>query len=230
MNLAQLSARLDPSYNLKMQHLQAKIEGDYAIANYRGQQQARIEYDKQQNARQMERERRDYESDREQDRRNFEIGRENEKRDFEREQDRQRLQTSREIESDKHKHRLEMLDAELSQNMKKMEGSRHFDKLSRLDAMEQEVFSSASRNMDTRTQLRGEVFKQLAGALIQEKLAQKQHARDLEKMRLEHEQKKDARVWDQLCSYIFTLMENNEKKKAEEYIDKLVKDWETAAG
>lgn len=217
MNFAQLSARLDPSYNLKMQHLQAKFEGDYALANYKGQQQAQLEYDKQQNVRQMERERRDYEAEQEQDRRNFEVG-----------QERQRLETSREIESEKHQNRLEILDAELSQHMKKMEGERHFEKLSRLDAMEHEVFSGASRNMDTRSQLRGEVFKQLAGAVIQEKIAQKQHARDLEKMRLEHEHKKDARVWDQLCAYIFALMENNDKKKAEEYIDKLVKDWEIA--
>lgn len=219
MNFAQLSARLDPSYNLKMQHLQAKLEGDYAITHYKGQQQAQLEYDKHQYARQMERERRDYENDREQDRRNFEI-----------DQERRRLETSREIESDKHKFRLEMLEAELSQHMKKMEGNRHFEKLSRLDAMEQEVFSGAARNMDTRSQLRGEVFKQLASAVIQEKLAQKQHAREMEKMRLEHEFKKESRVWDQLCAYIFALMENNQKKQAEEYIDKLVKDWETAAG
>lgn len=207
MNFAQLSARLDPSYNLKMQHLQAKFEGDIALADYKGQQQAQLEYDKQQNARQLER-----------DRQNFEIG-----------QERQRLETSREIESDKHRYRLELLDAELSQYMKKMEGNHHFEKLSKLDAMEHEIFSSAARNMDTRSQLRGEVFKQLASAVIQEKLAQKQHARELEKMRLDHEQKKDARVWDQLCAYIFALMENNEKKKAEEYIDKLVKDWEATA-
>src|SRR5471032_147435 len=103
MNFAQLSARLDPSYNLKMQHLQAKFQGDIALADYRGQQQAQLEYDKQQNARQAE-----------QDRRNFEIGKE-----------RQRLETSREIESDRHRYQLEMLDAELSQHMKKMDGDRN---------------------------------------------------------------------------------------------------------
>ncbi len=204
MNFSQLSARLDPSYHVKMQHLQAKLEGDYALANYKGQQQAQLEYDKQQNARQVERERRDYEV----------------------ESEAKRVETSREIEADKHRNRLELLDIESTQHIKRMTGERHIQKLSTFDAMEHEVFSGASRNMEMRSQLRGEVFKQLASAVIGEKLAQKQHARDLEKMRLEHDQKKDARVWDQLCSYIFALMENNQTAQAEAYIDKLVKDWE----
>jgi hypothetical protein len=203
-SLAQISAMLDPTYNLKMQHLQTKIEAEYGLANYKGQLQAQIEHDKQQNARQIEYERRNYDIQKEE----------------------KRLETSREIEADKHRHRLELLDVELSQHMKKMEADHHFQKLGRLDAMEHEVFSGAARNMDTRTQLRGEVFKMLAGAIIQEKLAKNQHVRDLEKMRIEHEQKKEIRLWDQLCTYIFELLQNNQKKEAQDYIDKLVKDWE----
>jgi hypothetical protein len=41
--------------------------------------------------------------------------------------------------------------------------------------------ASMLAGMAERSQLRGEVFKMLAGAIIQEKLAQKQHARDMEK-------------------------------------------------
>ena len=41
------------------------------------------------------------------------------------------------------------------------------------------------RQMEARANLRGDIFKTLSGAIIQEKLAQKQHARDMERLEKE---------------------------------------------
>lgn len=198
-NLAQLGSLLDPGHLSKMQYLQAKLQGE----QYMLDQRAQIEYDRMHNARQIER-------DRQQSEEAKEV---------------RQLETSRAIESDKHGYRLAELDAELTQNLKKMEAEFHFEKLTRLDTMQQEIFSSTVRQLDQRAQLRGALFQNLAGALINEKLAQKQHKRDLEKLQLQHEQHKDGRIFDQLCNYIFALLQNNQEQAAKDYIDRLVAEW-----
>lgn len=199
ISLMQLSGMLDPGYAAKMQYLQAKFQGDQIMM----QQRAQIEYDKMQYARQLE-----------QDRREYEEGR-----------DARRLETSRAIEADKHAYRLAELEKELEIHLQKADAEFHAQKLTRLDALSQEVFSSTVRQMEQRSQLRGAVFQNLASAIINEKLAQKQHQRDLEKLRLQHEQGKDAHLFGRLCDYVFALLQNDQQKAARDYIDKLVAEW-----
>lgn len=201
-NLMQLSSMLDPQYASKMQYLQAKLQSDQLVL----QQRAQIEYDKMQNAREMERERREYEEVRAA----------------------RQLETSREIESDKHEYRLVELETELTIQLKKMDADFHFQKLTSMETKQNDIFSSALRQMEQRSQLRNTVFQNLANAVITEKLAQKQHAREMEKMTLQHDQQKDSRLFEQLCQYIFLLLQNNQEQAAKDYIDKLVTEWGAA--
>lgn len=202
VSLAQLSSMLDPGHAAKMQYLQAKLQGEHVLL----EQRAQIEYDKMHNARQIERDRQAYEEARKQ----------------------RQLETSRVIEGDKHAYRLAELEKELEHHLKKMDADFHFQKLGRLDAMQQEIFSSTVRQLEQRSQLRSAVFQNLASAIINEKLAQKQHRRDLEKIQLQHEQQKDGRIFDQLCNYIFALLQSNQEQAAKDYIDRLVAEWSGA--
>jgi len=79
--------------------------------------------------------------------------------------------------------------------------------------------------MAERSQLRGEVFKMLAGAIIQEKLAQKQHARDMEKMTHESDLKKSEQYFSSVCSYLSQLLDSSKEQEAKAEIDRLIEEW-----
>ena len=76
-----------------------------------------------------------------------------------------------------------------------------------------------------RSQLRGEVTKMLAGAIIQEKLAQKQHARDMEKMTHESDLKKSEQYFLTVCAYLGQLLDASKEQEAKAEIDRLFEEW-----
>lgn len=79
--------------------------------------------------------------------------------------------------------------------------------------------------MAVRSQLRSEVFKKLADAVIQEKLAQKQHARDLELLAARPKQKSAEQYFSDLCAYLSQLLDTAKPQEAEEEIDRLFEEW-----
>lgn len=69
-----------------------------------------------------------------------------------------------------------------------------------------------------RSNLRADVFKMLAGAVIQEKLAQKQHERD-----------KENRVWAMTEAYLLQTYKTAGEQATKREIDRLVSEWEQTA-
>lgn len=85
--------------------------------------------------------------------------------------------------------------------------------------------ASAVRQFEERSRLRGDVFKMLAGAIIQEKLAQKQHARDIERIKVEGEQRRSASYLDSLSAYLSRLVDSGQEQRARQEIDRLSAEW-----
>lgn len=84
---------------------------------------------------------------------------------------------------------------------------------------------SLMRQMEARSQLRGEVFKMLAGAIIQEKLAQKQHVRDMEKLEKESANRRADTYIHNVSSYLTGLLDKGRKREAKQEVDRLLDEW-----
>jgi hypothetical protein len=81
------------------------------------------------------------------------------------------------------------------------------------------------RQIEERSKLRGDVFKMLAGAVIQEKLAQRQHARDLQKIKAEGEQRRAGQYLDSLAVYLTRMIEGGQEARARDEIDRIAREW-----
>lgn len=80
----------------------------------------------------------------------------------------------------------------------------------------------------SRSQLRGDVFKMIAGAAIQEKLAQKQHQRDMERLKLESSLRRSEGYLDSLSAYLSRLIDSGQESKVRSEIDRLTREWEAS--
>lgn len=80
-----------------------------------------------------------------------------------------------------------------------------------------------------RTNLRADVFKMVMEAAIKEKLAQKQHQRDIELRELDHKHNQENRVWAMTEAYLLKTYETNGEQATKREIDKLVSEWERTA-
>ena len=81
------------------------------------------------------------------------------------------------------------------------------------------------RQIEERSKIRGDVFKMLAGAVIQEKLAQRQHTRDMERIKAEGEQRRASSYLDSLSVYLTRMIDSGQEAKAREEIDRLSSAW-----
>jgi hypothetical protein len=72
---------------------------------------------------------------------------------------------------------------------------------------------------------RDKVHEMLAGALIQEKLAQKQHNRDLEKMQLASTLKQSEHYFQSICLRLSKLLDDSKEDKAKQEIAELHAMW-----
>jgi hypothetical protein len=81
------------------------------------------------------------------------------------------------------------------------------------------------RQAEERTKLRSDVFKMLAGAIIQEKLAQRQHARDMEKIKAEGAERRAGQYLDSLAVYLNRMIEGGQEARARGEIDRLAREW-----
>lgn len=74
--------------------------------------------------------------------------------------------------------------------------------------------------------VRDDIYKKQIEAVIQEKLAQKQHKRDLEKMYHESNLKKSEQYFQSICLRLSKLLDNSQDEKVKEEIDQLFAMWE----
>ena len=220
-NLAQLMARFDPHYQLKLQQIQQSAYNEQyrAYAN-------------------MERER-------------FKANEEWQRMQYKAEQDSQRMQTMLAREDQREemrgKNALAVEEAR-GRNALNLATHEHQNKLAQMQAdlenrltvsgfeslilstqkiMDEDNNRRASllKQLEERSQLRGEVTKMLMGAIIQEKLAQKQHKRDLEKMSHESDLKQAEMYFSGVCGYLWQLLEASKEQEAKAEIDRLHEVW-----
>ena len=85
--------------------------------------------------------------------------------------------------------------------------------------------ASLVQQIEQRGALRSEVFKMLAGAIIQEKLAQRQHKRDMEMEAHKSELRRIEHYWDSIVAYLGALVGGNKIEVAKSEIDRLLSDW-----
>lgn len=86
--------------------------------------------------------------------------------------------------------------------------------------------ASLTKQFEERSQLRGEVFKMLAGAIIQEKLAQKAHQRELEKMQTQSILQRTERYLESLCAYLLQVNKEQGERATKSEIDRVIGEWE----
>jgi hypothetical protein len=213
-NLATLSARLDPHYQLKMQQLQASVQGE----QYRAQSAMEREHVKANALMERERFRANESWQQMQNQAN---------RDDQREQ--ARGQTALDLSKQEHAQRLREMQADL-ENRARMAGiESNLLAVHKILDEDNNRRASLHRQLEDRSKLRGEVFKMLAGAVIQEKLAQRQHEREKELRTIDHDNRKAESYWNGVCAYLSTLLDQGKTDAAKGEIDQLLGSWQTVA-
>lgn len=86
--------------------------------------------------------------------------------------------------------------------------------------------TSLTKQFEERSRLRGDVFKMLAGAIIQEKLAQKQHQRDLEKMEKQSILQRTEQYLESFCAYLIQVNKEQGERATKSEIDRVIGEWE----
>lgn len=87
------------------------------------------------------------------------------------------------------------------------------------------VRTSMLTRMENSHKVRDEIFKMQAGAVIQEKLAQKQHKRDLEKMQHESNLKQSEQYFQSICLRLSKLLDDSQEEKVKKEIAQLYAIW-----
>ena len=129
-----------------------------------------------------------------------------------------RFSFEQQLEQQAHENRLLQLEESIKGSIYKA-GFDLMADLVRKSADEDEQRRKHTQEQFTiRSNLRADVFKMLAGAIIQEKLAQKQHERD-----------KENRVWAMIEAYLLKTYETNGEQATKREIDRLVSEWEQTA-
>jgi hypothetical protein len=210
-NLATLQARLDPHYQLKMQQLQASVQGE----QYRAQSAMEREHVKANAA--MERER-------------FRAGeawqQANHLANREDQREQARGQTAIELSKQEHGQRLAEMQADLENHARMAGIESNLLAVHKILDEDNNRRASLNRQLEDRSKLRGEVFKMLAGAVIQEKLAQRQHAREKELRQVDHENRKAESYWNSVCAYLSALIDTGKTDAAKGEIDRLLATWQ----
>ena len=144
-----------------------------------------------------------------------------------REDDRERLKARHalELEHEKHMHRLDEMQMELNNRARLMGVELGIATVQKLMDEDTKRRASLNQQFEQRSNLRSEVFKMLAGAVIQEKLAQRQHQRDMEMATHQSELRRAEHYWNSVFSYLGKLVEANHLETAKAEIDHLLDEW-----
>lgn len=224
-NLISLASRFDPQYAMRTRELEQKIYSQYELARYNA----------------------DSAMEREHVKGGYELNRQV-KRDeaaFEREafkEDRADLRQEREISGQasleqargansialskfEHENLLSRMEDDLLNHLTKAGGDSGILATHKIIDEDVSRRQSLMRQMEARTQLRGEVFKMIAGAVIQEKLAQKQHLRDMERIQKDSENRRADAYIANVSQYLTLLLDKGREQEARQEVDRLVAEW-----
>ena len=138
----------------------------------------------------------------------------------------QKFQQQRILEQDKRLIELERMDNQLHHNalMNTIELGAHSVKqwITESNASRNAMNQAFQKHMESRAN----TFASLVQAKIQAKVSQKQHEREKETDTHRNELKCLEIFWANICSYIFKLLEAKKFDKAQEEIERILRDWD----
>jgi hypothetical protein len=126
-----------------------------------------------------------------------------------------RYQLESQLEQKTHENRLMQMEEQLKLSIVQAGFQSMLELVHKSAEEDNKKRDSLHRQLETRTQLRSEVFKMLAGAVIQEKLAQKQHRRDQE-----------ARTWGLFEGFLIKTYEAQGEEAVKREIDRVCQEWD----
>jgi hypothetical protein len=244
VNLAEYIASFDPSYQLKLQQIQQSAYNEMYRA---GANMERERFKASEEWQRMQ-----YKSNQESQQMQYKAGEEWRQLQFKNDQENQRTQNILDREDQRETIRGQnalAVEKNKGQNAVNLSNYEHRNKLLQMQAdLESRMImagfesgilatqkmidednkrrASMLEGMETRGKLRGEVFKMLAGAVIQEKLAQKQHARDVEKLNLESKLRQDEQYFQKVCLHLAGLLEAGKKSEADRELERILGGWQ----
>lgn len=196
MNFLDLQTQLDQNYRAKVSLLRDEMLARGQIERFRAQEAMNREQTKANEA--MRREQ--YKAQEENNRLN------------------RRFSFEQQLEQQAHENRLLQLEESLKGSIYKAGFDLMADLVRKTAEEDEQRRKHTQEQFTIRANLRADVFKMLAGAVIQEKLAQKQHERD-----------KENRVWAMMEAYLLKTYETNGEQATKREIDRLVSEWEATA-
>ena len=124
-----------------------------------------------------------------------------------------------------HEHQLERMQVELQNHIALAETTTKLSIITTLMEEEGKVRTSMLARMKNSHEVLDEVFKMRDEAVIQEKLAQKQHHRELEKIRLASSLKQAEHYFQAICLRLSKLLDDSQEDKAKQEIAQLYAMW-----
>lgn len=125
----------------------------------------------------------------------------------------------------KHGNQLEQMQVELQNHIALAEFNTGLSVITTLMEEDGKVRTSMLARMENSHKVQDEAFKKLTDAVIQEKLAQKQHYRDLEKMQLASSLKQSEQYFQSFCLRLSNLLDDSKDKEAKQEIAQMWAAW-----
>ncbi len=232
INTAQLMARFDPDYQMKLQKVQQaselayfKANADMAREQFRARREDQRETMRSETALSIESKRgnnaltlADKDHQNKLSQLQYISGREDQREEM-------KGQTALALADKDHTNQLARMQTDL-QNRVALSG---FDSgiLAVHKIMEEDNNRRASmlRQMESHSQLRGELTKMAFGAMLQKLEAKEAHARDMEKMSLASSLNQAEQYFQSVCLYLSQLLEASKEEEAKAELDRLLSEW-----
>jgi hypothetical protein len=215
-NFANIMARLDPNNAMRSQEFERKFYAEAQIARFKADSDMSREHVRANAAYDRER----FKADREDSRQDKAIGAQ-----FDLE--RTRGENSLSLARAEHENALERMEEDLRNHIARAGVDSGILATHKLIDEDTGRRQSLMRQIEARSQLRGDVFKMLAGAVIQEKLAQKQHLREMGKLKVNSDLRR-AEYMENLTYHLENLANQGRENEAKECVKKTIAGWEAS--
>jgi cell division protein FtsI/penicillin-binding protein 2 len=199
MNLMQLQAKFDPHYQLKLQEAHGRIYAE----QMRGQATLEREYIRANSA--------------------MDVARFNASMEDQRQQ--AQGQTALQLSTQEHAQKLEQMQAALDNNMALAGMESGILAMHKIMDESTKVRASTLAQFEEGTKLRGDLLKMGLEYVLKEKLAQKQHARDMEMASHQNQLQAADRYWHSVCAYLDGLLGKGLQDRANEAVNDLWASW-----
>jgi hypothetical protein len=225
MNINQFLSSIDPHNAHRMHHLETKIMADAQVERFRADRDDHLQTRKIE----ADRDREYIRANESMNRERFRADRDDSRLDRRFEQEKQleerREQNSVTLSRIDHENKLTQMEESLRHSVFKSGFDSGILTIHKMMDEDTARRASLTKQFEDRSQLRGDVFKMLAGAIIQEKLAQRQHKRDLERSEAESIQRRTERYCESMFAYLMKLNESEGVRAMEDEISRLEREW-----